>query len=163
MRHDLRDGDIASISEGSVLGIGVIDCCITDEFEFLLELSERERFFDSSSFVENTHIGKISQGDYMLQTMSKTYIFTEFAINLAMYSLSNYGLYGHIFEYVFQGEVKRYTIFIVLYQFSLLFEETALLQNKLFIETYRLDILLQNGNELQIYFIRYVRVLRNSF
>lgn len=61
------------------------------------------------------------------KAMSEANIFANFAVDLFMDAFVDDRLNTHIFDDILNGEVKRDTIFIILYQLSLLFEETALL------------------------------------
>ena len=80
-----------------------------------------------------------------------------------MDSLADYALYCHIFDNVFKGEIKRNAVFVVVDQFCLFLKQATLLQNEFFIKSDGFDILLQNGNQLQIFISINLRVLRYSF
>jgi len=86
----------------------------------------------------------------MLYTMGQANILTKLAVNLAMDSLPDDGLYRHVFKHIFQSEIERDAVFVIIYQLSFFFKQATLLQNELLVESDRFDVLLQNGNQLQI-------------
>ena len=75
----------------------MIDRCLTDQFEFFFQLSKRVRLLDSSSLIENAHVGEVGKRDNVLDTVGYADILTDFTINLTMHSFANNRLDSHIF------------------------------------------------------------------
>lgn len=92
----------------------------------------------------------MSHGRDVAKAMCEADILTNLAVDLLMDALVDDGLDTHIFNNVFDGEVKRNTVLVILNQFRLFLEETTLLKEQLFIESDRFYVLLQYRNQLQV-------------
>ena len=99
----------------------------------------------------------------MLHAIGHADIVTDLPVDLPVNALLNYGLYGHILEDVLQWDVKGYHVLVVLHYLSAPVQQDILLQQQFLVESHRLDVVQQDGDQLQVYLSLFLRVFSISF
>lgn len=148
MREKIRDGGVSSVGKGSVLRVAVVYLCFADEFEFLFEVSVRERLLDGLGLVEDAEIGEVSKRNDVLDAVGEADIVADFGVYFGRDSLVDDALDSHVLYDVLEGDVEGNHVLVVLDQLAVLLQQSLLLQHQLLVETDRLYVLLQSSYQI---------------
>lgn len=105
----------------------MVDGSVTDELQLLFDFSKRIGVLDRSGLIEETDIGEVRECRDEVESMCEADVLADLTIDLFVDAFVDDGLNAHIFDDVFDREVKGDAILVIVYEFRLLLKEAALL------------------------------------